>query len=208
MKIKTMKVINLKPNFLKENLDSKMPLTFCCASVLGIISGVVMQILSETLYNNCSSIYGSFLEINSSGSLFEILAGNFISNIVYVVFPMFFSLCAAGFAIMYIFPFIKGLGVGAICAYIYATYGISGIGYCFSIIFPTTLIQFFGIILSCNEGYHMASDILSVIRKENTAEEGIKINLFFLRYLIIIIIMFLGSLVYALCNRLYFNYSA
>lgn len=206
MKIKTMKIIDLKPNFLKEYLGSKMPLTFCGASVLGIIFGVVMQIFSETLYNNCSTIYDSFLEINSNNSFFGILAGNFISNIVYVILPMFFSLCAAGFAIMHVFPFIKGLGVGAIGAYIYATYGINGIGYCFSIVFPATLVQFCAIILSSNEGYHMASDILSILRKEDTV--GIKINLFFLRYLIILIIMFLGSLVYALCNRLYFNYFA
>lgn len=207
MKVKATRIISLNKNILDNGISKQNPVIFCGIIILGIVAGVIIQSFNTTLFRQNTEKFQEFLQVNAEKSFFELFIGDFSYNLIFIILPMFFGLCVAGFVFIYAVPFFKGLGIGATCALVYSSYALRGIGYCLIIIFPVALIQFIAIILSCSESYQMSTDLFSVIRKDNTAEE-IKINLFFLRYLIIFFIMLIASLLYAICNQLFFKFLA
>lgn len=205
MKLKPIKVIKIKPTFLKDDIQNKMPIILCFVLISGILSGVLLESFNSDLSEKLTVTYNNYFIINSNKKFAELSFGYFLYNIIYIILPMLSGLCVIGFIMIYIFPFVKGIGIGSLCAYIFYTYGVKGVGYSLIIIIPSAIIQAIAIILSCNESYYMASDIFSVIKKENTAEEKVDINLFFLRYLIIILISLFSALTYGLCSKIYLN---
>ncbi len=205
MKLKATKIISLNKNIINNDISKKNPVIFCGISILGIITGVVLQSINTVIISGSTQKFNDFIQINAQKNFRELFVGNLSYNMVYIIVPMFLGLSAAGFFLVYAVPFFKGLGIGAVCALIYSSYAIKGILYCLIIVFPVALIQFAAIILSCSESYQMSVDLFSLIRKEETAEE-IKIHFFFLRYLIILLIITTASLLYGICNQVFFRF--
>lgn len=204
MKIRATKIIDLNNGLLKNSYNKINPVVFTVISVIGITAGVCIQSLNATLNQDFFGKFNEFLSVNATKTFAELFAGNIIYNLIFLLFPFFLGMSAFGFAFIYLIPLIKGLGIGSACGLIYSSYGLTGIGYCLLIIFPVALIQFITIILSCSESCQMSSDIFSALRKENIAEE-IRMKMFFLRYAIIAVITLISSIVYAVCNLLFFK---
>lgn len=204
MKINPTRIINLNNGIFKESYSRRYHILFFATMLGGIVGGVLLQTVNHSVNSKISQQFEAFVKINADKSFFELVAGNVFYNFLYLVLPLFFGVSAIGYAFMYLVPLFKGLGIGATCALIYSMFGIRGIGYCAVLIYPVALLQLFVILLSCNESYHMSSEIFALLRKRNTADE-IRINLFFLRYAVIALILFMSSVVFAVCNLLFFK---
>ncbi len=200
------RIIKLNKNVLNLSEANRRPLIFLISTVLGIGSGVLVQTLSSlSVDSQINGLFENFANVNSTGGFFEIFLGNALYNLAYILIPLFLGLGCVGFAFLYAVPFVKGLGVGSVCAYIYSAYLIKGIGYCALIVFPASSLQFLALILACNESSLMSRDILSVITNGKSDEKNIKMNMYALRYAVIAGFSLLGSLLFTLGNLLFFK---
>lgn len=204
MKIKSTGIIDFNNSIFKETYNKRYHVLLLLMMIGGIVGGVILQTVNFSVNQEISQKFNEFVTINQDKSFFELFFADFLYNLIFLLLPLFLGVSAIGYVLIYFVPFVKGLGIGTVCALIYSLYGLRGIGYCAIIIYPIALIQLFVIVLSCNEAYLMSSEIFSVLIKRNTAEE-IRISLFFLRYLIILIILSFSSVIYAVCNMVFFK---
>ncbi|MDD6021224.1 MAG: stage II sporulation protein M [Acutalibacteraceae bacterium] len=207
MKVKATKIIDIDKLF-KVELNKKNPIISCVSAMLGIAAGVILQALSPTVGSGTDKLFLSFYSLNSDRSIPEIFASSFVYNMFIIMLLMFLGFSAVGFALVYILPFFKGLGVGAVCSYIYSAYLFKGVAYCALFVFPVAVLQFLAIILACNESAQMSADILDLIRKNSSAEAKIRSDLYVLRYIIITAAVAVSSLIYAVCVMLFFKVSS
>lgn len=204
-----MKTINLKAiainKFFNVEFNKKYPITFYITASVGIAVGVIFQALNDDVKIGTAEAFESFYMGNSQRSAIEIFASSFSVNMLFAAFLLFLGFCAIGFAFVYIVPFFSGLGIGAVCGYIYSSYLLKGVLYCALLVFPTALIGLFALILACNESAQMSLDILRLIRKNGDTDERIRADLFLLRYAVIVIILAFASLVYSVGVLVFFR---
>lgn len=205
MEIKKTKSINLN-QFFNVKFNKRYPIISCMFAIAGIIVGVIIQAVNEYAKSGTISIFTQFYSQNSNHGFFEIFFSGFIYNMLIIVFLMFLGFSAVGFAFVYIAPFFKGMGIGALCGYIYSAYLFKGVLYCCVLIFPTAVIEFATIILACNESVQMSHDILKTIQKNGDAEFEIRTDLFALRYAIIAFATAVASILYSIGSIVFFRF--
>ena len=206
MKFKATGLLNLdKSKILNESMNKKNPVIFTLCAVVGIVFGVVLQTIDETVHMSASQVFTAYSSNLPSIGFMQIFLGYLLYNCLFIIAALFMGLCAIGFPFLYAVPFVKGLGIGSVLGYIYAFHGIKGVLYSALTVFPAAAIEFFAINLACNESYQMSLDILNVIknRKRDNAEPDMK--LYIIRYLIIFAVLTISSVVYSICSKLFFN---
>ena len=56
-----------------------------------------------------------------------------------------------GYVFLTAVPLLKGLGLGAVSGYLYASYKLTGLAYCLLIIYPGAVVSTFALIIACND---------------------------------------------------------
>lgn len=191
--------------FFNINFNRRYPIVSCGFAFAGIVVGTFLYALKDSVQLGAQNAFSDFCTENSIKSTFEIFVSSFTYNALILAFLCFLGFSAVGFAVVYAAPFFKGLGVGAVCGYIYSAYLLKGVLYSAILVFPSSVIGFLGIILACNESAQMSRDILGKIRKNGDTEEKIRTDLFFLRYAVIVLIILLSSLLFSLGTNLFFR---
>lgn len=204
MRVKASKTVDLN-KFFNVEFNKKYPIISCASAMLGIIGGVILQSIDKTVGDGTGGLFNEFYTLNSSRSVPEIFLSSFLSNMLIIVFLMFLGFSSVGFAAVYAAPVFKGLGVGSACSYIYSAYLFKGVAYCALVIFPVAAVQFFAVILACNESTQMSRDILRLIRKNGAAETKIRTDLYLLRYAVITAMTAVSSLIYSVGAVLFFK---
>lgn len=205
MKVKATKVIDLD-KFFNVEFNKKYPIISSACAILGIVAGVILQAINNSLESNIEEIFTEFYSINSSRSVPEIFLSSFAENIVLIAILMFFGFSCVGFAFVYVMPLFKGLGIGAVCSYIYSAYLFKGVAYCSLFVFPVAVIQLFAIVLACNESVQMSQDILQLIRKNGNTETRIRTDLYVLRYAVITFMIAFSSIIYSIGVLIFFRF--
>lgn len=208
MKIKATGFINkYRVKSLKTDTGSLNPLIFAAVSVLGICLGVLCETMNSDVYSTISVNYVDLLNKSADSAFLSTALKCTAYNSLYIFAAMIFGLCAVGNVFLYLIPFVKSLGVGAVCACIYSSYAIKGVLCCVAVIFPASLVQLIAIILSCSESRLMSREILELLdRKEN---ENVKADtrLYILRYSVIFLFILISGIIYALSLRLLGGFS-
>lgn len=204
MKFRTTKTIDLD-KFFNVEFNKKYPIISCASAMLGIIGGVILQSVEKTVGDGSAGIFNEFYMQNATRSVPGIFLSSFAENMLIIAFLMFLGFSSVGFAAVYIAPIFKGLGVGAVCSYIYSSYLFKGVAYCALAVFPAAALQFVAIILACNESAQMSRDILRLIRKNGAAETKIRTDLYLLRYAVITSVTALSSILYSVGVGLFFK---
>lgn len=204
MKPENVKQIRLD-KFFNVKFNKKYPIIFYTITSVGIAVGVIFQALNDSVKSGTAEAFSLFYSENPQKSFFGIFASSFSVNALIAAILLFLGFCAVGFAFVYAVPFFSGLGIGAVCGYIYSSYLLKGVMYCAVLIFPTYLIEAFALILACNESVQMSLDILRLIRKNGDSEERIRTDLFLLRYAVIMLISAISSLLYSIGVLLFFR---
>ena len=145
--------------------------------------------------------FDDFFGTLSSVSFLRLAVNSGAYNMIFIFISMLLGLCAAGSIFLYALPFVKGLGIGCVCSFIYSEYALKGVLYCSLIVFLPALVQLISILLACSESRLMSGDILRLIDKKETENEEISVKFYILRYLIIILFIAFSGIIYSLLCR-------
>lgn len=204
MKIKATGLLNRNSVKIFSIIGSnKNVIALTMFSIIGICIGVLCETINSDVYSTISVLYDDYLLNINNISFLKIFLKCSAYNSIFIMLSMIFGMCAVGNVFLYVVPFIKGLGIGAACAYIYSTYAIKGVLYSAVIIFPAALIQLISIILSCSESVHMSKEILSLIEHKENENAEPDTRLYILRYLVIFGFIFLSGLIYSGCVMIF-----
>lgn len=205
-----LKLKNKNPFIIKENIFSsennkKYPIMFTVWAMIGIVSGVVCETIFSDVYTTISVNYVDYLSNLGLSNTLTIMLNCTAYNAVFILMAMFLGMSVSGTIIIYMIPFVKGLGIGCVCSYIYSAYAIKGVLYCSLIVFPAALIQLIAIILACSESRQMCGDITNLVSKKEKENVKIEIDFYILRYMIIAGLILISALIYSLMTRLFIN---
>lgn len=116
----------------------------------GIVIGATC--LNNTITDDIKLYFESYMVLKSGQGISEIFFNSLISNIIFFLINLFLSFSLIGYPFIIWLPFMKGLGIGAVCGYLYATYKLNGFGYCILTLFPGAIVSTFALISACNKG--------------------------------------------------------
>lgn len=204
MKIKATGLLNKKTEKVFGDIKSgKTAIVMTAFSILGICIGVLCETINNDVYSTVNGYYDDYLLKISEVSFFRLFLKCSAYNSILIIAAMLLGMCAVGNVLLYVIPFIKGLGIGTVCAYIYSAYAIKGVLYSAVIIFPAALIQLISIILSCCESSFMSKEILSLIEHKENENAEPNTRLYILRYCVIFGFIIFSGIVYASCVLLF-----
>ncbi len=205
MEIKRTKTFDITKLF-NINFKKKYPILSSAFIAVGITVGVILQSVQDSTQSEIETLFKKFFTENSDRSFFEIFLSDFALNTLITVILVFLGFSAIGAYFVYAVPFFKGLGVGAVCGYIYSAYLLKGVIYCTLLIFPSAIVGFIAIILACNESIQMSHDILLMIKSNGDTEVKVQTKQFALRYAVISATVALSSLMYSIGCGIFFRF--
>lgn len=139
-------------------------------------------------------IADSYKKLKCEQSFFQNFCYSMITEGLLLITSVFWGFSAIGSPLVCVLPFIKGLGIGFFCGYLYSEYGLHGLGYSMLMIVPAQSIANLTLIASCNESCKFSLSVCeegilaSPLRKEET-------RLYLLKHGVYLIMMIASSLI-------------
>lgn len=186
---------NLK-EFYKNSRIYILVLMFAAGIIIGAVSVNSETFLSEKI----TKIADVFSAQREGQGITEIFINSFSVNGLFSVLGVFLGFSLIGYPILIWLPFLKGLGLGAFCGYLYSAFALSGIGYSVAIIYPGAIVSAFALVLSCNDAcdYSKNAFLKSICGKGQFEKDETKI--FVIRQLIFITVTAASSFIDALVS--------
>ncbi len=141
--------------YLSENLR------FVCMTaslLLGILIGALLirnDLLRE--FTDTSQMLSDFISARTQNSFGVLFAHSFLSSSIYILIAYFLGLFLLGAVPSIVLPAVRGLGIGVVCGYLYATHGLQGVAFSFLIVLPCTFLQCIVFMLACKEAFVFSS---------------------------------------------------
>ncbi len=136
---------NIKKLFENTGLYT-LTILFSC----GIIIGAAIINHDNMMTEKIKEFSDTYILTKSGQGISEIFLNSVISNSVFLFVNLFLSFSLIGYPIIIWIPFLKGLGIGSICGYLYSIYKFSGFGFSILTIFPGAIVSTFALISACN----------------------------------------------------------
>lgn len=139
-------------------------------------------------------IADSYKKLKCEQSFFQNFCYSMITEGLLLIMSVFFGFSAIGSPLVCVLPFVKGLGIGLFCGYLYSEYALHGLGYSMLLIVPAQSIANLTLIVSCNEscGFSLSvceeGILANPLRKEET-------RLYLLKHGVYLIMMIGSSLI-------------
>lgn len=177
--------------FILEAKKKKVTLCMFMLFLSGLIIGAVSVRLDSSVSNVIISMFKNYNESTSENALLSNFSNLFFINLLITVSMYLLGLCAIGSPIICFYPFIKGIGIGVVSAYIYKTYLLAGFGYCMFVFYPPQIINMFSVLMASNESYTSSKKLFLTIKSAKS--EDIDLNLYNIRFIIILVISIVSS---------------
>ena len=191
-KIKNKKIGGFVLEAKKKKVTICMFMLFLC----GLIIGAVSVRLDSSVSNVIVSMFKNYNESVNENAFFKNFSNFIFINTLITLSMYLLGLCAIGSPFICFYPFIKGIGIGVVSAYIYKTYLLAGFGYCMFVLYPPQIINMMSIIMASNESYSSSKKLYSIIKSSRT--EDIDLNLYNIRFIIILALSLISSLLGAI----------
>lgn len=150
------------PSYITQNWKL---ISLVAVTLFGMLCGsLISRNLSQDGIGSMASIFNSFLQARNSQAFLTSLVNTLLTSFVLPSCTVLFGLSVIGFPIVATIPFFQGMGIGMISTYIYATYGLHGIGYCALVFFPGKVLQCAALVFFCKEGMTMSYGLFNVSR--------------------------------------------
>ncbi len=197
-----------KLRYKKLTTTDKLFIFVLISFIVGYIIGVIVTTTENTAFYNISkNIFDKSLVSKSSLSFANYSLQSFLFFIPYIFGTYFCGTSAFGCAAIPIICVTRGVFNGVLISYIYSTYNLIGIGYTVFVLAPYYIFTAFIILLACRESLCFSERIL-----KNTLPNGTAANffndykLYSLRYVFILFLCVLASLLDAGLTSLFFKY--
>ena len=187
--------------FIVQARNHRTTLLVFILIITGLTAGALMIKFNDPVTEIIVSYFKNFSGLVVTRSFFENFLSLFFVNELFVVISYVFGLCAIGAPIVCSLPLIKGIGIGAVSAYFYKAYALTGFGYCMLIFFPPQIIYLFSMIISANESFTMSKEIYyNTLKISRNSSQSVSVKMYNLRMILSFIITLFGALSGSLLN--------
>lgn len=162
---------------------------------IGIIVGAVCINSDSIIFEKTSNIINSYTLMKAGQGISENFLNSLSSNLTFILSAVFLGFSLIGYPFIFWIPFLKGLGIGSACGYLYSAYKLSGLGYSLLTLFPGAVAATFALICACNNSceYSKNAYLKSVLGK-GQFEKG-ETKIFIIRQFVYTAICIVSSLI-------------
>ncbi len=172
----------------------KMQILSFATIVFSLISGSVFYLLSEDFFNNeVNKLFSESLSFMISGSAIEIFSGIIFLHISYLIIMVVFGTSSLGYIIVLLLTYFRTASISTINAFLYSTYGLKGIEYCFLIFFPGKFALLLALLMLTYFCVNNSLYVKKIMKGEYNTEKHEKV--YTARILVIVLLFFLSALV-------------
>lgn len=180
-----------------EQMKGNLRLFLLAASfAAGMLAGAVLikNAGYDTVGDDLIYIADAYKKLRCEQSFLQNLCYSMLAEGVMLIISLFLGFSSIGSPLVCLLPFIKGIGLGFFCGYLYSEYALQGLGYSMLLVVPAQSIANLTLIVSCNEscGFSLSvcrEGVLSnPLRKEET-------RLYLLKHGVYLIMMMASALI-------------
>ncbi len=178
---------------IKELFKNSRVFMLTLLFAIGIIIGAMCT--ETNIIKELNIHIKSYMITKAGQGILELFCNSMISNIVFMGLTVFLAFSLIGYPLIIWIPFLKGLGLGVVCGFMYVNYKLSGFGYSILTIIPGATMSTFALISACNYSceYSKNAYLKSVIGKGQFEKDETKI--FITRQIILSIICAFSSMI-------------
>ncbi len=185
--------------------ENKLIIVLFSVLLIGILIGsLAFRSFSSEELSSLSVFAQGFIENRANKSSSQILSQAFFSGTAMLLVAYVSGLCAIAQPVEFIIPLIKGLGLGASVAQIYAIKSVKGIGIVFLLIVPYAAMTCFVYLVAIKESVRYSNKLFSVTFLSGH-NEGLKVytKMYCLKFAFLEIIIVIASFVDWMCTILF-----
>ncbi|MEZ3497517.1 MAG: stage II sporulation protein M [Lachnospiraceae bacterium] len=165
-----------------------LTLIFICGLFVGALT---VKNTNAVLGASLKSLLENYYTARSGQSVLHSFLSVFGSECIFLLIAMLFGVCIIGEPILWLLPFVKGLGIGIISGYLYQAYTLQGMTYFSVYVLPSAVLASAALLLGCKESILMTRDLTRILLKGESNSGIDMFKLYILRYAVL-----LGSLVF------------
>lgn len=136
---------------LKKLFDNSRIFLLTAMFTAGLVAGAILLKSDSLITDKISILFDTYSSLRAEQSLFQNFCNSFAINGLFIILNIFLGFSLIGYPLLTVLPIFKGLGIGAVCGYLYSTYKFVGLGYSILMIYPGAIVSAFALIVSCND---------------------------------------------------------
>lgn len=161
---------------------------------------------NKTILDNLKIYLEDYMILRAGQGISDIFFNSVISNLFLMVLNIFLSFSLIGYPLIIWIPFLKGLGIGSVCGYMYMRYKFSGFGYCVLTIFPGVIVSTYALICACNFGCEYSKNAYLKAISGKGQYENDETKIFLIRQIIMIGICAVSSAIDTLFSYVFLRF--
>ena len=171
--------------------------------VIGICVGSAMLESSDSVIEKISELFNTYSSVRSGQGILRNFLNSFAVNGIFMIINVFLGFSLIGYPFLTLLPLIKGLGLGAVCGYLYSAYKFTGLGYSLLMIIPGAIVSTFALLLACNNSCEYSKNACMKAIVGAGQFEKDETRLFLTRQLVFLIISAASSGIDAFLNIIF-----
>jgi len=202
------RVVSIKNlHFFDSLLKNKIILLMCIMLIAGIFAGALLFSKSDATANLAEDLLKDFLKKRQGAAFLSITVSSALVFLGVALVTFIFGTSMMGIVLLPISLFFLGYFYGSFSALLYANHSIKGVAFNAVIVIPPLAIFLIGLIVTVKYAFDY-----SLILSKLTLQRGTPKNLcndfkFYCgKYLILVFIILIASIVDAILNRSFLNY--
>lgn len=181
-------------------------IVFVSFLVCGIIFGVMLSQKGNSDWNNFFCVLiSNCLKERIDSSIFTNFIKTFIPIFLILLYDYTLGLCGIGEVFLYFTPISFGVYVGICISQYYDVFSLEGLVYWAIVNVPCYAIAAATLIKCCCCSMGMSSNIFKILLKNKHEANDISLKEYTIKYLIMVLPIALGSLLSAVCFKLFAN---
>lgn len=173
--------------------------------LLGILSGSLFIRNSGTIsFVDLSLFFHNFTAARNSASILSIILHSFLSSMLYLFLAYCSGLFVYGIIPAVLLPFIKGLGIGAVCGYLYQVYALKGVAFSMLVVIPAAFLYSLILAIACKEALQFSASIAAfLIKGNNWVNVSLQFKKYNLRFMVLLLFTAGVSIIDGILSRVF-----
>ena len=186
-------------NILKYSVICLLILMF----VAGLIIGSSTQINNSELAEKISVLTDSYISVRAGQGVLTNFCNSLSINIMFNAINIFFAFSVIGYPFIIIIPLLKGLGLGAVCGYLYSAHKMLGLGYSLIMLYPGAIVSTLALIFAFNDSCEYSKNLYNKSIKNRGQYEKDETRVYLTRQLVFAGICAVSAVIESLTNHLF-----
>ena len=136
---------------LKKMLENSRIYFLAVVFSIGIVIGAAAINSSSLIAEKTAILIDSYTLIRSGQGIIENFCNSFFVSCLFIAAGLFLGFSLLGYPFLLWLPFLRGVGLGTVCGYLYDAYKLTGLGYSILTVYPGAIVSTFAFILACND---------------------------------------------------------